>query len=156
MKARNLIIAAAVVGIAVGGGVWRTLAGSGPTSFLMGSLRVVAAKADTSGPITHQQALVIIATKLAALEPNVTWDTAYEPTWNVTDVTNMTKVYDIVNGHLLYSRTRPINAVVAELRSGNSWVFGIVSASTFTPVLCKGDGCDPPGTLLDTQAFITP
>jgi hypothetical protein len=145
MNVRKLVAATAVVAVGIGVGVWRTHAGT-PSSFIVGPLRVVGVRADTTGSITARQAVAEIAAKLAEMEPNVTWDTAIQPTWSVQSITNMTQVYDSTDGHLLYTRSRPINAVVASLHHGSSWVFGIVSTSTFTPVTCSGDGCDPPGT----------
>jgi hypothetical protein len=173
MRTRNLIIAVAAVVLAVGGGVWRTHSG-GDTSTLLGPLRVVSASAATTlptpGPITAQQAVAIVTAKLAEFEPTLAWSATgpQQPTVHVATIQNMTSVSSVNSGHVLYTRTQPINAWVVEIGLPASvtgtvntpligyWGFGIVSNSPYTPLNCHGDPCDPPGTLLNAQAFVAP
>ena len=150
---RKLAVALLITGLVVGAGVWRANSGHGST--IVGALRVVSVEADSTpaGPVSAQQALAIIAAKLTELEPSVAWNTASVGDWNVNLVDGMTQVTDIVDGHVLYQRPWPINAWVAQINIGMTFGFGIVADSQNTPLTCKHNGCDPPGTLLAAQTF---
>jgi hypothetical protein len=160
MKTRNVVIALATVAVSVAFGVSRGSAG--PASFQLGAIRVTAASAagtSTAGPITAQQALAIVTAKLTKLEPGVNWtspsSTAATP--SVQLVSGLTSIRSVSSGHVLYTRTLPIDAWVVEIPISQGYGFGVVSASTrTTPLLCRGDGCDPPGTPLDVQSFVRP
>ena len=156
MKRKLLLAVPAVAVLATAGTLVATHVGrSGGSTLVLGQLRVITASADLTpaGPITSDQALGIVTTKLGSLEPGVNWTSTGLPP-QVTLISNMTQVYDSTTGHLLYTRSTPINAWIVQIHQGRDFGFGIVSDNT--AARCTGYSCDPPGTSLNVQALVVP
>ncbi|HXA28789.1 MAG TPA: hypothetical protein VN193_08575 [Candidatus Angelobacter sp.] len=168
MSTRKMVASGVVAALALGVGLWRANSGAGTHSVLVGSLRVVTADAQTTGSvITEQQALSTILSKITQMEPGVAWPTSAAPQtapgislpggWSMEEVSGVTQVYDNVTGKLLYRRTWPISAWVAQYHSAlGTYGFGMVSDGANLPTCFNERTCEPPGQLLVAQAFVEP
>lgn len=165
---RKIIASAAVAALALGIGLWRANSGGGSHSVLVGSLRVVTADAQTTGAsVTAEQALGEIVAKITQMEPRVAWPTSAQTEtgpglpqiccWSVQQISGVTQVYDTATGRLVYQRSWPISAWVAQYHaSDGSYGFGMVSDGANLPTCTNERTCEPPGQLLAVQAFYNP